>query len=144
MTNRNISGNIVVFSKRKELRKILKIIQEFLKPYNPSNDFKLKLNLVIEEIFLNIIKHGYKLSEDKEIKISYTIEETPKAINIEFVDKGVLFNPLIYIHDLEAYMQNIDYEKSGLGLIIIKSNVDEISYKNENNHNIMNIKKIIK
>ncbi|MDR1818786.1 MAG: ATP-binding protein [Methanobrevibacter sp.] len=142
MINKNINGDIVVFSRKKELKNILKVIQNFLNPYNPSNDFKLKINLVIEEIFINIIKHGYKSSKDKEIKISYMIEENPKAINIKFVDKGILFNPCIYAHNLEAYISNVHY-KGGLGIIIIKSNVDEISYKSENNCNILSIKKII-
>ncbi|MDR3292076.1 MAG: ATP-binding protein [Methanobrevibacter sp.] len=138
------SGEIVVSSQKNELKRIFDLIHNSLKPYHPSNDFKLKLNLVIEEIFINIVKHGYKESKQNKVKISYLISENPLAINIRFIDNGILFNPLKYMNDLDLYMDNIDYEKSGLGIIIIKNNVDEVSYKTKNNQNILSFKKIIK
>jgi anti-sigma regulatory factor (Ser/Thr protein kinase) len=140
-----MNNEITVYSSKKELKHILYCIHNDLKEYNLSNDCKFRLSVVIEEIFINIIKHGYKNVEDNKVKMSYEIEEDPLAITVEFVDEGILFNPVIYMDNLDLYMEIIgsNYKESGLGILIIKNSVDEITYKNDNNQNMLKFKKIL-
>ncbi|MDR2830072.1 MAG: ATP-binding protein [Methanobrevibacter sp.] len=146
MENLDTKNEIIVFSTKNELGSVLNFVHDGLREHDPSKDFKFKLNLVIEEIFLNIIKHAYKGVEDNYVKVFYMIEEDPLAIKVGFIDKGILFNPVEYMNNLEIYMDIISstYEEVGYGIVIIKNNVDDIQYKTENNHNILIFKKYLK
>ncbi|MDR2624461.1 MAG: ATP-binding protein [Methanobrevibacter sp.] len=141
--NTNVKDEIIVYSTKKELKKILNFIYNGLKDYNPSKDFKFKLSLVIEEIFINIVTHGYKNVEDNKVKTFYVIEEDPLAITVGFIDNGILFNPVRYMDNLDLYIDVIgsDYEKSSFGIILIKNNVDKIHYRTDGDRNILIFKK---
>jgi anti-sigma regulatory factor (Ser/Thr protein kinase) len=114
-------------------------IEEFLEDKGVSIKSKLKLELIIEELFVNICNYAYE--KEGEIKIQYGLLEDPLRIIINFIDGGVEFNPLdkeIPDLTLEANQRDI----GGLGLTIVRKNVDEIDYKYENNQNILTIEKI--
>ena len=60
---------------------------------------------------------------------------------MNFIDEGVEFNPL----NKEKPNLTLDADQreiGGLGLTIVRKNVDKIDYKYENNQNILTIEKI--
>lgn len=140
-------NGISVNAEIEELKNVLTFFDEVLKTFKVSNTFKLELDLVIEEIFSNIVKYGYandhertdNESEDKKVNILYTLKENTLRLGIKFIDNGVVFNPLTEI----SYEPASDAEIGGLGLLIIKNRVDHISYENKNNMNILSLEKII-
>ena len=97
------------------------------------------MELIIEELFVNICNYAYE--KEGEIKIQYGLLEDPLRITMNFIDCGVKFNPL----DKEAPDLTLEANQrdiGGLGLTIVRKNVDEIDYKYENNQNILTIEKI--
>ena len=95
--------------------------------------------MIIEELFVNICSYAYE--DVGDIKIQYELLEDPLKIVVTFIDNGVEFNPLSKTSpDLSLSAEQRDI--GGLGLTIVRKNVNEIDYRYENNQNILTIEKV--
>lgn len=145
-------NELITSSDKKNLDNILDFIADCLNPFNVSIKYKLQLNLAIEEIFVNIVEYGYGLKENKfnqknednneldhyKIKIQCEITEDPLSIIIRFIDKGIKFNPLgVESPDISSDIEN--RRIGGLGLFLVKKNVDDIKYEYKEDTNILTI-----
>lgn len=52
----------------------------------------LRLNLVLEELFTNTVRHGHRGDTDAPVWI--TLEATPQSVQLTYEDTGAAFNPL--------------------------------------------------
>lgn len=122
------------------LDSILMKIEGLLEYKAVPMDSILQLELVIEELFINVCNYAYET--EGEIRIQYAFSDGPLRIIMNFIDEGIEFNPL----NKEAPDLNLDADEreiGGLGLTIVRKNVDKIDYKYENNQNILTIEKIL-
>ena len=130
---------IILKSDSENLDSIMLKIEEYLEDKNISMKSKLQLELIIEEIFVNICNYSYE--KEGEIKIQYCLLENPLRIIVNFIDTGIMFNPLN--NEIPDLTLNADErEIGGLGLTIVKKNADKLDYKYENNQNILTVEKI--
>ena len=130
---------IILESKSENLNTLLLEIEELIEDKRISIKSKLQLELIIEELFVNICSYAYE--DVGDIKIKYGLLEEPLRIVVTFIDNGIEFNPLSKTAPdltLEAEQRDI----GGLGLTIVRKNVDKIDYKYENNQNILTIEKV--
>lgn len=131
---------ITVKSNSDNLSNIITILNENLEKYNISLKSKMQLELAIEEIFVNIVNYAYE--DEDDVKIIFKINEDPLEITIRFIDNGISFNPLtVQQPDLE--LSSEEREIGGLGLFLVKKNVDDIYYEYKDNYNILTIKKVL-
>ena len=132
-------NQIAIKSNEDNLDFVLSKFDEALEDYNLPVKFKLQLELVLEELFINICNYAFE--DEGEIIIQHFVEDNPLRIIINFIDEGVPFNPLEKeMPDLSLSAE--DRELGGLGLTIVRKNVDFIEYHYENNKNILTIQKI--
>jgi len=109
-----------------ELQHLNEFISTMLKKEN------LQVNLIVEEIFVNII--DYSKTEFVQVNVEYDNQ----ILTMEFIDNGIEFNPLIK-KDPEK-PQNIDEaEIGGLGNFLAKKMSDEQDYQYINNENHLKI-----
>ena len=89
----------------------------------------LKIELACEEAIVNIIRHAKTESLEIEVQV------VPKShAAITFADKGPPFNPLEpSAPDLTLSLE--EREPGGLGLFLIRQNMDELSYARKENRN---------
>lgn len=132
-------NEIILESESENLSSLLMRIEESLEDERISMKSKLQLELIIEELFVNICNYAYE--EKGEITVRYELLENPFRINMKFIDKGVEFNPLIK-DEPDLTLKAEERDIGGLGLTIVRKNVDEIDYRYENNQNILTIEKI--
>ena len=102
----------------------------------PELHFKVKL--VVEEIGLNIINHGYDGNGSGEIEIGFDLGADFLTINI--VDEGKAFDPLTESPDPDTSAELEDRPIGGLGVHLVKEMMDEVSYKREGNRNQLTLK----
>lgn len=94
----------------------------------------LKVNLIVEEIFVNIVNY----SKTDFIKVN--IEFDNALLTIEFIDNGIEFNPLL--KETPQPPENIeDAQIGGLGIFLTKEIADEITYSHVNGENHLKIMK---
>lgn len=100
------------------------------------------LNLCLDEIFTNIVQYGYRCDASKEVEIELSKvpcgpSEPGKAAGIAAVvrDDAPEFNPLLQAPapDTQSALEN--REIGGLGVFLIKKNMDKVEYARRNGKN---------
>lgn len=126
-----------------ELEQLVKV-QQFIKGkicVRCSKDECFQLDLVIEELFVNIVQYAYP-SEIGQIEISYQFKPEENKIYLCVVDTGIPFNPL----DRPDPDVDSDTNKRGmgaLGIYLIRNCMDQITYQRDQDKNVLRLTKEI-
>jgi anti-sigma regulatory factor (Ser/Thr protein kinase) len=99
-----------------------------------------QLNLALDELFTNIITHGYTDGADHWIEIAISHEDGILVIRIE--DTGVPFDPDM-IKSPDPVDRIEDCKIGGLGMHLRKKMMDEVIYKRCGDKNIVTLRKNI-
>ncbi|NVM24844.1 MAG: ATP-binding protein [Desulfobacterales bacterium] len=123
-----------------ELDTLRRSLEEFGKSLGMSKKSIFQINLAMEEVFANIISHGYADDEEHWIKITMWHQDGTLILRIE--DDGIPFNPVeAEAPDLECPLE--EREIGGLGCYLIKCLMNDIVYERSGNKNILTMKKTI-
>ena len=114
-------------------------IEKTLEDIGCPEEFKYKVDIIVDEIFSNICNYAYGGEAGVAAII---VEETqdPHGIRIIFADRGVPYNPLEK-KDPDISVALEDREIGGLGIFMVKQCVDEMAYNYTNGRNILTVKK---
>ena len=140
MTNDEIK-KLVLEAKVENLVAVNEFVDEILQPLNCSMKIQMQLELAVEEIFVNIANYAYGESTGKAF-ITGRILENPLRLELVFMDEGTPYNPLARKDpDLEQKME--DRAIGGLGIYLVKKNVEEIAYSYQEGKNVLTLCKHI-
>ena len=91
-------------------------IETFCKDAGLPRDSTLKANLVVEELFLNTVKHGHRGGSDAPVWITLTAEDG--EVSLAFEDNAPPFNPFARAtrEMLEALAET--RREGGLGVLL--------------------------
>ena len=123
-----------------ELPNVIKFVEGELEKFDFETKLIMQFNLVVEELFVNIASYAYKENENGKCKISIEYDQSKQQVQLSFEDSGIKFNPL----EKENPDTNIpaqDMKIGGLGILLVKSTMDNIDYKYEDNKNILILSK---
>lgn len=120
-----------------KLEDVLNFIKSHL-PAGVSNDLINKLDLASEEIFVNISHYAYE-GESGQAQIVCE-KPTPNSIKVSFVDWGKEFNPLEQ-PDPDFTQSAEERRLGGFGIYLTKQFMDKVSYRREDDKNILTIEK---
>ena len=121
------------------LQAVVDFATEKLEARDCSIKVVMQTELVIEEIFVNIASYAYH-PEIGPATFCMEFEENPNAVLMTFIDGGKPYNPL----EQEAPDTTLSIEErdvGGLGIFLVKKNVDEIAYEYTDGKNILRMKK---
>jgi len=76
----------------------------------------LRLNLVLEELFTNTVRHGHK--GDSEAPIWVTLEARPEAVRVTYEDVAPPFNPYAQLHGQAPDSTLERMQIGGLGVLL--------------------------
>ena len=100
-----------------------------------------QLDIAVEELFVNICNYAYADSEvPGHVRIQRTYSADPQSITVDFIDTGVPFDPLAK-PDAVTPGRIEDVPIGGLGILMVKKCVDDISYEYSDGCNIVTIVK---
>ena len=128
-------------AKIENLDKVQSFIEEQLESIGCSMKTQLQVNVSVEELFVNIARYAYqdKVGE-ATVKLDYSQGDT--ILEITFVDEGVQYNPLKK-EDPDVTLSAEERQIGGLGIFLVKKNMDDIKYEYKDGKNILSIKKKI-
>ena len=120
------------------LQQIIDFATERLEARDCPIKASMQLELVIEEIFVNIASYAYE-SATGDATFCMDFAQNPDAVFLTFIDGGKPYNPLEKI-DPDITLDVNEREIGGLGIFLVKKNVDEIFYERTDNKNILRSK----
>ena len=94
---------------------------------------KFGLELAFEEAFINICSHAYPAGEG-DAEISCTCDG--EAFVLEIADFGIPFD-VLSLPDPDITVDIMDRQIGGLGIHFIRTMTDSVSYRRENDRNIL-------
>ena len=130
---------ITVEAKIENLQQVTDFATEKLEARDCPIKASMQLELVIEEIFVNIASYAYE-SATGDATFCIDFAENPDAVFLTFIDGGKPYNPLEK-PDPDTTLDADERDIGGLGIFLVKKNVDEISYERTDGKNILRMKK---
>jgi anti-sigma regulatory factor (Ser/Thr protein kinase) len=97
-----------------------------------------RMHLAFEEALVNVINYAYP-NKYGNIEITYEVKEDRRFV-VEIIDWGIPFDPLsLPKPDVEAPIEK--RKVGGLGVYLIRTIMDEVSYRREQDRNILTLTK---
>ena len=124
---------------KEELDNVIKFINNEIEK-DVDKKTLMKIDVVIEEIFVNIASYAYKKEEEGFANIS--IKNENNKIVITFEDSGIPFNPLLK-ENPDITLSAEKRKPGGLGIYMMKKMMDNVEYMYKDNKNILIIEKNI-
>ena len=122
-----------------ELRPVLLFVEEQLNKRGVSLNMQMRMAMVVEELFTNIIKYAYGKAGGKA---SIGLNVANDVVTIRVADSGKPFDPTKFVKEVSADKLTAD-DLKGLGIVMIKRTVDSLSYEYEHGQNIVTVTKKI-
>ena len=121
------------------LEKVQAFIEGELEKQECPMKIVMQILVAVEEIFVNIAHYAYP-NGDGNATIRFGMVGEPFQAKIQFQDSGIPFNPLAKI-DADVTLSAEERGIGGLGILMVKRSMDDMSYEYRDGCNILTIKK---
>lgn len=123
-----------------EISVLASFIEELGEELSLSFETTMNINLALEEAVANIIMYAYPTQEQHTILLRVTYSE--KQLVFLLTDKGAPFDPT-QVDEVDVTLSLEERPIGGLGIFLIRSIMNEISYQRIDNENHLIMKKDI-
>jgi len=123
-----------------ELERLNAFLDEFWTANRLPQDSVMDVTLALEEVFLNVVQHGYLDTAEHRILVRLALEGKSVALTVE--DDGVPFNPL-EAKPPDIHLPVEQREIGGLGIHLVQRVMDGIEYARDGDHNRLVMRKRI-
>lgn len=121
-----------------EISRLQEFIEELGEELELSAETTMNINLALEEAVVNIIMYAYPSEEQHDILLKVTYN-SPQLIFL-LTDKGQSFDPT-QVPDADITQPIEEREIGGLGIFLIRSIMNEVTYQRLDNENHLIMKK---
>ena len=128
--------SLKVKSDRAELEQVIEAVEGMAEREEWDPGFSYRVHLTLEELVLNVMDYGY---DDKLQDIEISVTSDSGAITIEIVDSGRPFDPLSDAPEPDLNAAVEERRIGGLGVHLVKTLMDQMLYKRENEQNRLTI-----
>lgn len=101
-----------------------------------------RLRLAAEEVFTNIVLHGYRGAPEGADEAAVTVEGGPQAESgawVRFRDRAIPFDPTLVPDPVDLSYPIAERSAGGLGVYLIRLTTDEFTYQRINGQNVVTI-----
>ena len=137
---KNDTETLKVEAKTEKLEQVNEFIDTFLETRGCSMKAQMQIDLCVEEIFVNIANYAYP-NKDGTAEIQIFSEDD--SVTLTFLDSGTPYNPLEKA-DPDITLSAEQRQIGGLGIFLVKKNMDDVQYRFENGKNRLTLTKKIK
>jgi len=132
------SAEFILDGKLDELVRISAEIGQFCQSNQLQNEVEFDLNLAIEELFVNIVKHGGCAGMPEAAKFVLQFDGTD--VLVRFADRGVPFNPLD-LPPLDPFATLEQRGRGGLGVHLVRQIMVDLCYQRVDGWNRMTMRR---
>lgn len=138
MVNLTPKYSISVQASTRHLAKVRNFVAQHAAKQGFSKQDVADIRLAVDEAYTNIIKHSYKNDSDQTVDIKLGYDDD--VFWIALLDEGQSFDVSRYKEpDVEQKIKQ--KKRGGVGVYLIKKLMDEVTYEQENDTNIITMTK---
>ena len=126
-------------AKVENLNTVIGFVDEQLENFECPMKVQMQIDLAVEEIFVNIANYAYDPSIGSAT-VRTEVSPDGRQVSITFIDQGVPYDPLAK-EDPDTSLPLEERGIGGLGIFLVKKNMDDIKYEYRNGSNILTIVK---
>ncbi len=130
---------ITLHNRVEELRRLEEFVNEFVLEKRLPDCNLFELNLVLEEVFTNIVFYAFRDKEEHHIYI--TMEHQDGGLYITVEDDGIPFDPTLREPPSDLDKSVEEREVGGLGIHLVRNLMQEVTYRREGERNILTLNK---
>ena len=127
------SCKVILENRLDETLHFVTTLTEFSRVGNLPDDVAFSIQLAIDELFTNIVSYGYEDESVHQIEINMAVSDS--EIRVDLIDDAKPFDPLHEAADPDLDASLDDRRIGGVGIHLVKTMMDDISYKYENERN---------
>ena len=135
-----IEKEIKIANNLDEITYLAEFVEEICETLSLSPEVTMNINLALEEAVANIIMYAYPKQEQHNILLKAT--STDQQLIFLLTDNGLSFDPT-QIADADITSSIEDRPIGGLGIFLIRSIMNEVSYQRLDGENRLTMKKNI-
>lgn len=129
-----IKQEIELDARTENLDELLMTLQGCMEKAGCPQDKQTSLEICVEEIFVNIAHYAYEREGCGKAYI--TAQTEPNRISVCLRDKGMPYNPLEK-EDPDTSLSAEERPIGGLGIFMVKTMMDEVSYEYKEGFNCL-------
>ena len=124
--------SLSIETRLEELDRLAASVEDFAREQDWPLDLTFQVNLILEELWLNVVNHGH---DNGFHVVAIDLTSEAESLTIEITDDGKPFNPLenAPIPDVTAALG--DRSIGGLGVHLVRTMMDEMRYSREGGKN---------
>jgi len=124
-----------------EIERMCRLVRQFGELHDVPTRTLYAVNLALDEAVTNIVQYAYDDPKGRELIVR--LEVAGNELRGDVIDEGRAFNPLdVALPDLTAPLA--DREPGGLGIHLVRSLIDRLSYRREDGKNVLTMTKRIR
>jgi sigma-B regulation protein RsbU (phosphoserine phosphatase) len=134
---KSMKWNLTIDSELIQLEEVKEKLNKIFQANNLSIETNEDAQLIVEEVLVNIIQHGYEPPAKGNIDLE--IEIFDEELKITFQDNGKPFNPISEIVAVDLSMDEEQRALGGFGFFLVKELAKRLDYQYVKNRNILTI-----
>ena len=135
-------AEITVRAAPEQIDAVMDFVNRQLDVLSCPEEARVDLDVAVDELLSNIIRYAYG-SETGTVTVRVVTQLEPKALILTFLDQGAPFDPLAEERPDTTSLPARERPMGGLGLYLVRSLVDEITYARRDGQNVLTVHKEI-
>ena len=127
-------------NEEQELSRVTEFMETVCDELQLDMHVAMKLQVAMEEMVTNVILYAYP--EGTSADITLTAESDGKEVTFVLSDTGKPFDPTAK-EDADVDVNPMDREQGGMGILIVKNIMNEVSYQRLDGENRLTMKKTL-
>jgi sigma-B regulation protein RsbU (phosphoserine phosphatase) len=130
--------HLVLHNRINEISKLADFVNLVAEDAKIDSSLAMSLNLALEEAVTNVVMYAYTDGADGPVEVDSLISDGSLSFIVS--DKGTAFDPTAS-PDVDITLDASQREIGGLGIHLVRTIMDEVSYKRENGRNVLTMTK---
>lgn len=140
MSGRRQQIRFMLSSSLSELERLHTILEQLKGDWQLPDTFILQLNLVLDELFTNVVSYG--LGNEADQTVDFNLTHHGDAVEVIMCDRGRPFDPTTAdTPDLDLSLD--EKPTGGLGIFLARRYADTFAYRRAEDKNILTLTKKI-
>ena len=130
------NNTLVLKNRLEELEKLQPFVENIGKNLSLPTSLVSSINLALEEAIVNIINYAYPEGKMGDIRLKASFDSEPSRILFELTDSGIPFDPTS-VKEADVTLGIEERPVGGLGIFMMRKLMDEVTYKRQEEKNIL-------